>query len=72
MLSNKSITNGKTILVENERVLYNDNEIAEILNNFFSNFTKALGIPQNVYSDLLIGDIDDPTLRAIVEYHKTF
>ena len=42
------------------------------LHNFFSNFTKALGIPQNVYSDLLIGDIDDPTLRAIVEYHKTF
>ena len=64
MLSNKSITNGKTIL--------DKNEIAEILNNFFSNFTKALGIPQNVYPDLLIGDIDDPRLRVIVKYHKTF
>ena len=64
MLSNKSITNRKTIL--------DKNEIAEILNNFFSNFTKALGIPQNVYPDLLIGDIDDPRLRVIVKYHKTF
>ena len=72
MLSNKSITNGKTILDKNERVLYNNNESAEILNNFFSNFTKALGIPQNVYPDLLIGDIDDPRLRVIVKYHKTF
>ena len=65
---NKSIANGNIILVENERVLYNDDKIAEILNNFFPNVTKALGILQNVYSDLFIGDIDDPTLRAIVNY----
>lgn len=32
-----------------------------------SNVTKALGILQNVYSDLFIGDIDDPTLRAVVK-----
>ena len=51
---------------------YNDNEIAEFLNNFFSNVTKALGIPQNVYSDLFIGDIDDPALRVVVEYRKAF
>ena len=59
-------------LVENERVLYNDNEIAEILDKFFSNVTKALGIPQNVYSYLFIADFDNPTLRAILKYHKTF
>ena len=72
MLSNKRITNRKTILVENERAFYNDNEIAEILNNFFSNVTEALEIPQNVCSDLFLGGIDDPTQRAIVKYHKTF
>ena len=32
-----------------------------------SNVTKELGILQNVYSDLFIGDIDDPTLRAVVK-----
>ena len=59
-------------LVENERVLYNDNEIAEILNNFLSNVTKALGIPQNIYSYLFIADFDNPILSAILKYHKTF
>ena len=59
-------------LVENERVLYNDNEIAEILNNFLSNVTKALGIPQNIYSYLFIADFDNRILSAILKYHKTF
>ena len=59
-------------LVENERVLYNDNEIAEILNNFLSNVTKALGIPQNIYSYLFIAGFDNPILSAILKYHKTF
>ena len=36
------------------------------------NITKALGILQNVYSDLFIGDIDDPTMRAVMKYRKTF
>ena len=36
------------------------------------NVTKALGILQNVYSDLFIGDIDDPTMRAVMKYRKTF
>ena len=31
---------------------------------------KTLEIPQNIYSDLFIGDIDDPSLRAIVKYRK--
>lgn len=72
MLSNKSITNGNTISVKNERILCNDNETAEILNNFFPNVTKALGIPKDVYSVFFIGKIDDPTLRAIVKYRKIF
>ena len=67
MLSSKSITNGKIISVENEKILPN-NEIAEVLNNFFSDIVKALVIPQNVCSGLFIGN--DPTLRAIVQYPK--
>ena len=67
MLSNKSITNGKIISVENEKILCN-NEIAEVLNNFFSDIVKTLVIPQNVSSDLFIKN--DPTLRVIVQYPK--
>ena len=40
------------------------------MNNFFSNVLKTLGIPQNVYSDLFIGNIDDPTMRYIVKCGK--
>ena len=70
MLFNKSITNKKIILVENKKILSNDNEIAEVLKNFFSHVLKTIGIPQNVYSDLFIGDPDDPTLSAVVKYRK--
>ena len=72
MLSNKSITNRNIIRVKNEIILYNDNALAEILNNFFSNFTKSLGIPKNVYSDFFISEMDDPTLRGRVKYRKIF
>ena len=40
------------------------------MNNFVSNAIKTLGIPQNVYSDLLIGGIDHPTLGTIVKCRK--
>ena len=68
MLSNKSITIEKIVSVEIGKILSNDNEIAEGLNNFFSNIIKTLWILQNGYFDLFIGDIDDPRLRAIVQY----
>ena len=48
MFFSKSIGNGHIIAAKNERVLYYNNEIAEILNNFFSNITIALEILQNV------------------------
>ena len=53
VLSSKSITNKNIISVENDNILSNDNKIAEVLNNFFSNTTKTLVIPQNVNSYFL-------------------
>ena len=38
------------------KILSNDHEIADVLNNFFSNVVKTLGIPQNVYFSLFMGD----------------
>ena len=40
MISNASITNEK-IIVRNEKFLSNDNEIAEVWNNFLSNVIKT-------------------------------
>ena len=41
MLSNKSVSNEKIILVENQKILSNDNDIAKVLNDFFSNIVKT-------------------------------
>ena len=45
-------------------------KIAEVLNKFFSNVVETLGIPKNVYSNLFVGDIADPTLRTIEKYRQ--
>lgn len=52
-----------------KEIILNDNEIADVFNNFFSNI-KTLAVPQNVYSDLFIGNTDESTLTAIVKYPK--
>lgn len=53
MLSNKGIIDEKIILVKNVKIIPNDDETEEVLNSFFSNVIKTLGIPKNVYFDLL-------------------
>ena len=46
LLSNKVVSNEKMILVENDKIVENDKKSAAVLNNFFSNIIKSLGIPQ--------------------------
>ena len=70
MLSYKSITNENIISAERQKILSNDNGIADVLNNFFSNIIKKLQNHQNIYSDLFIGDTDGPRLRANVKHPK--
>ena len=65
MLSNKSITNEKTILAKNEKNVSYDNEIAEVLNNFLPNITKQWEF-HKIFTLLFIGDTDDSTLRGIL------
>lgn len=72
MLSNKGIINEKIILVRNVKVISNNDEIAEVLNNFFSLVIKTLRVSKNVYFDSLLGDFDGPKVRAIVKYSKHF
>ena len=69
-LSNKSVENEKIILVEKEEILAKDNSVAKVLNNFFSNIVKALGISDNMHSHPLAKEVNDPTLRAIIKYRN--
>ena len=66
-LSNKSIENEKYILVEKEEILTNDSSVAKVLNNFFSNIVKTLGISDYMHSHPLAKEVNDPTLRAIMK-----
>ena len=67
-LFNKSVENQKIILVEKEEILIKDNSVAKVLNNFFSNIVKTLGILDYMHSHPLAKEGNDPTLRAIMKY----
>ena len=69
-LSNKSVENEKIILVEKEEILTKDNSVAKVLNNFFSNIVKTLGISDYMHSHPLAKEVNDPTLRAIMKYRN--
>ena len=51
MLSNKFINNEKITLVDNEKIITNDKEVAKVLNEFFSNIIKTLNIPNKDDTD---------------------
>ena len=53
-------------LVEIEVILKMDLEIAEVLNTFYGNIVKNLGIKYSVF-DPMTDKVKDPTLRAIVK-----
>ena len=50
MLSNKLLSGEKITLVENEKIITHDKEMAKILNDFFSNIIETLNIPQTEIS----------------------
>ena len=54
MLSNKFVNNEKITLVDNEKVITNDKEIAKVLNDFFSNIIKTLNIPNKDHTDSIV------------------
>ena len=70
MLSNKFVNSGKITLVDNEKIITNDKEKAKVLKYFFSNIIKNLNIPQKYYSDSIIENVKDPTIKAILKYRK--
>ena len=69
-LSNKSVENERIILVEKEEILTKDNSVAKVLNNFFSNIVKTLGISAYMQSHPFAKEVNYPTLRAIMKYRN--
>ena len=64
MLSNKFVNNEKITLVDNEKIITNDKEIAKVLNDFFSDIIKTLNIPKKDHTDSIVEKVRDPTLKA--------
>ena len=55
---------------ENDSLLTNCEEVANELNNFFTNAVKSLNIPNYENCDSLAQNIDDATLKAIVKWRN--
>ena len=70
MLSNKFVNSERITLVDNDKIITNDKEIAKVLSDFFSNIIKTLNIPQKNYTDLIIENARDSILKAILKYRK--
>jgi hypothetical protein len=69
LLSDKLVKSEKINLEENDDIISNENEVSEILNNFFSTIITKLDIPSYNY-DKTLDSIIDPVLRAISKYQN--
>ena len=70
LLSNKVVSNEKIIIVENDKIIENGKQSATVLNNFFSNIIKSLGIPQYKDAEPVGQSISDPVLKVIIKYRS--
>ena len=70
MLSNKTKSDEKITLIENDEIVKTDKETAKVLNNFFSNIIKNLDIQQYNVDDPICENIKDPILKAIIRYRN--
>ena len=68
LLSDKSKSNEKIILVEANEIISEDKDNAELLNSFFANAVKNLKIPEFSNSDPQAENISHPIFKAILKY----
>ena len=67
-LSNKQKTTEKIVLVENDTIKLDDNENANIFNEYFCNITKTLNIPKWQMPTQTYQNHIDPIKNAIWKY----
>ena len=68
LLSNKVVYNERITLVQEDKITENDENTASILNEFFSNITTTLGIPQYNEAEPVSYNIGDPLMKATMKY----
>ena len=57
-------------LIEENEIVSNDEDTAQVLNTFFSNILGSLNIPEYVTNDPTSDNISDPIIKLIVKYRK--
>ena len=70
LLSDKVAGKDEIHLIENNELVKTDLEIAEVLNNFFSNIVQNLGISRYSNNEPLVSNTNDATLKAILKYRN--
>ena len=68
LFTDKRTLGKKISLVNKEKIISNDSEVAQELNSFFENATKSLGINENSYIVEEITNSNDPIDKAIQKY----
>ena len=69
-LSDKVLSTERVTLIENDKIINNDSETANIMNTFFSDITINFNIPEYHDCEGISGNISDLILKAIVKYRN--
>ena len=70
LLSDKVMGKDHIHLAENDELIKTDLETAEVFNNFFSNIVQNLKISRYANEELIVSNINDPTLKTILKYRN--
>ena len=68
--SDKVLSTERITLIEDDKIINDDDEIANIMNTFFSNIVISLSVPKYHDCEGISGDISDPILKVIVRYRN--
>ena len=68
LLSNKVVYNDRNTLVEDDKIIENDENTASILKEVFSNIITTLGIPQYNETKPVSHNIGGPLMKVIMKY----
>ena len=69
-LSDKIIAKEKITLIEENEIVSNDKNTAQVLNTFFSNIVGSLNIPEYITNGPISDNITDFIIKLIVKYRN--
>ena len=69
-LSDKLMSKEKITLIEEDGIVSNDEDTAQVLNAFFSSIVASLNIPEYVTNEHISDNISDPIIKLLVKYRK--